>query len=370
MTDRPAAVFSGEDHDFMGRALQLASHGLNTATPNPRVGCLLVRNGVIVGEGFHARAGEPHAEIHALQYAGDAARGATAYVTLEPCNHHGRTPPCVDSLLAAGVARVVAAMEDPNPRVAGAGLRRLAAAGVAVESGLMESSARELNLGFISRMTRGRPWVRLKVAASLDGKTALASGQSQWITSAASRRDAHRFRARSCAILTGSGTVRADNPSLTVREVHCERAPLRVVVDSQLTTPPDARIFEGDGGVLVFHAERDAARETALEKAGATLIFWPAEGRVDLEGMMRELAARGVNELMVEGGEGLNGALLAAGLVDELLIYLAPTLLGTQGRGMFDLPALSSLDERVDVSIHELRRLGQDIRLLARLNNA
>ena len=353
----------------MARALQLAARGLTTTTPNPRVGCVVVREGKIIGEGWHVRAGEPHAEINALQHAADAARGATAYVTLEPCNHHGRTPPCVDALLAAGVSRVVVAMQDPNPLVGGRGLARLAAAGVAVETGLMESAARELNLGFVSRMTRGRPWVRLKVAASLDGKTALESGESQWITGADARRDGHAWRARSCAILTGAGTVLDDNPALTVRHVACERVPLRVVADSDLNTPTDARLFDGAGPVLVFHASTDAGREAALQAVGAQTIACPNDaGKVDLPQMLAELAARGVNELLVEGGARLNGALLAAGCVDELLIYLAPTLLGTQARGMFDLPALQDLSERREVVIHEMRTLGRDLRILARLS--
>ena len=356
----------------MARALQLAARGLATTTPNPRVGCVVVREGKIIGEGWHVRAGEPHAEINALQHAAEAARGATAYVTLEPCNHHGRTPPCVDALLAAGVSRVVVAMQDPNPLVGGRGLARLAAAGVAVETGLMESAARELNLGFVSRMTRGRPWVRLKVAASLDGKTALESGESQWITGADARRDGHAWRARSCAILTGAGTVLDDNPALTVRHVACERVPLRVVADSDLNTPTDARLFDGAGPVLVFHASTDAAdagREAALQAVGAQTIACPNDaGKVDLPQMLVELAARGVNELLVEGGARLNGALLAAGCVDELLIYLAPTLLGTQARGMFDLPALQDLSERRELAIHEMRALGRDLRILARLS--
>lgn len=353
----------------MARALQLAARGVNTTTPNPRVGCVLVREGKIIGEGWHVRAGEPHAEINALQHAAEAARGATAYVTLEPCNHHGRTPPCVDALLAAGVSRVVAAMKDPNPVVGGRGLARLAAAGLTVEAGLLESAARELNLGFVSRMTRGRPWVRLKVAASLDGKTALESGESQWITGVDARRDGHAWRARSCAILTGAGTVRDDDPALTVREMACERVPLRVVADSGLNTPTDARLFDGAGPVLVFHASTDATRAAGLKAVGAQTIACPNDaGKVDLSQMLAELATRGINELLVEGGARLNGALLAAGCVDELLIYLAPTLLGTQARGMFDLPALQHLSERREVVIHEMRTLGRDLRILARLS--
>lgn len=362
--------FSEADHLFMARALQLAERGLDTTTPNPRVGCVLVKDGAIIGEGFHARAGGPHAEVEALRAAGDA-RGATAYVTLEPCSHHGRTPPCADALIAAGVARVVAAMSDPNPKVAGSGIARLQAAGILAQCGLLEDAARELNLGFISRMTRGRPWVRVKIAASLDGGTALANGESQWITGDAARRDGHRWRARACAILTGSGTLLRDNPALTVREVSCERQPLRVIIDSRLETPPTARIFEGDAGVLIFYAEANATRQAALEKAGATLILCPGQaGRVDLAAMLSELGARGVNELHVEAGARLNGALLDADLIDELLLYFAPCLLGGAARGLFDNAILTDLAARREVKIREMRAigaLGADWRVLARI---
>lgn len=356
----------------MARALQLAEKGLNTTTPNPRVGCVLVREGRIVGEGFHVRAGEPHAEIHALQQAGTKAAGATAYVTLEPCNHHGRTPPCVESLIQAQVSRVVAAMQDPNPRVAGSGLARLAQQGVKVEVGLLEAQARELNLGFSTRMTRGRPWVRIKIAASLDGKTALENGASQWITGADARRDAHAWRARSCAILTGVGTVLHDNPALNVRDVPCQRQPLRVVVDSALRTPPDAQLFRGSapegGPVLIAHADRHPERGRALIDVGAELLALPGtEGQVDLPGLLQALAARGVNELLVEAGTTLNGALLAGGWVDELLLYFAPTLLGNHALGMFETAPLQSLSQKHEVAISSIRSLGQDLRLLARL---
>ena len=360
-------IFTADDHAFMARALALAAQGLNTTTPNPRVGCVLTLGGELVGEGFHVRAGAPHAEVLALAQAGDRARGATAYVTLEPCDHHGRTPPCVDALIAAGVARVVAAMTDPNPMVAGRGLIRLAAAGIQVEQGLLASAAEELNIGFVSRMTRGRPWVHLKVAASLDGKTALSNGESQWITGPDARRDGHQWRARSCAILTGAGTVRDDDPQLTVREVECARVPMRVVVDGGLTTPPTARLLDGTGPVLIFHARGDAGRIAALAARGAEVIECAdTEGRVDLARMLRTLASRGVNELLVEGGARLNGALLEARCVDELLMYFAPTLLGTHARGMFDFPALERLTSRHDVLIREVRQVGRDIRILAR----
>ena len=349
----------------MARALRLARMGLFTTTPNPRVGCVLVRDGAVVGEGWHARAGEAHAEIHALNAAGEQARGATAYITLEPCSHHGRTPPCADALIAAGVARVVAAMRDPNPQVGGSGLEQLRAAGIDTADGLMETEARELNIGFVSRMTRGRPWVRLKAAASLDGKTALNNGRSQWITGPEARRDGHAWRARACAILTGAGTVRDDDPRLTVRDVETSRQPLRVVVDSHFETLPTARIREG-GHTLVAAATEDAAKVAALRAAGAEVILLPnPQGKVDLPRLLQVLGDRGVNELHVEAGHKLNGSLLREGLVDELLLYFAPTILGS-GREMFPLPELADLSGRRDLKIVDLGRVGADIRILAR----
>ena len=353
------------DEAFMARALELAERGLNSTMPNPRVGCVLVREGAVVGEGWHERAGEPHAEIVALQAAGAAAEGATAYVTLEPCCHHGRTPPCTDALIRARVARVVAAMKDPNPLVSGAGLAQLAAAGIAVQSGLLEERARELNIGFVSRMQRGRPWVRLKVAASLDGRTALANGASQWITGPEARADGQAWRARACAILTGIGTVRADDPRLTVREVKIPRQPLRIVLDSRLAIDPKAQVLAG--GALVVAAQPDPARRQALEAQGNEVLLLPgADGRVDLSALVRELGARAVNELHVEAGPVLNGAFLRAGLVDELLIYLAPSLLGHTARGMFELPPLAALAERHALDLRDVRRVGEDLRILAR----
>ncbi len=352
-------TFSTADREYMIRALRLAAQGLNTTTPNPRVGCVLVKDDNVVGEGWHERAGEAHAEVHALHNAGAAARGATAYVTLEPCAHHGRTPPCAEALVDAGVARVVAAMRDPNPLVAGEGFAKLMLAGIEVESGLLEEDATRLNVGFVSRMTRGRPWVRLKVAASLDGKTALLNGRSQWITGPEARRHAHGWRARSCAIMTGSGTVIDDDPSLTVRDVPCQRQPLRVVVDGRLQTPSTAKVLAGDGA-LIF-----SAMDGSLP--GAELVVMPASsGKVDLAGVISELGRRGINELMVEGGARLNGALLRAGLVDELLVYQAPLLIGDQARGMFDLPELLDLEEARRLEVVERRALGPDIFLRAR----
>lgn len=365
--------FTAADHGFMARALQLARRGLYTATPNPRVGCVLVRDGAIIGEGWHEVAGGPHAEIMALEKvgAGDTAQrvanGATAYVTLEPCCHFGRTPPCADALIAAGVTRVVAAIQDPNPQVAGKGLARLAAAGMLAECGLLEDEARELNIGFVSRMTRGRPWLRLKVAASLDGKTALNNGVSQWITSAEARRDAHAWRARSCVVLTGIGTVRDDNPRLTVREVATPRQPLKVVIDSRLETPPEAAVLDG-GQVLIACAFDDAGRRAALAARGAEIVVLPnAHGKVDLTVLMQELGRRGINEVLAEAGLKLNGSLLRENCVDELLIYQAPVLLGDTARGMFDFGELTTLDAAQRLQVVERRVIGADFRLRARL---
>ncbi|MBA4092895.1 MAG: bifunctional diaminohydroxyphosphoribosylaminopyrimidine deaminase/5-amino-6-(5-phosphoribosylamino)uracil reductase RibD [Candidatus Accumulibacter sp.] len=350
----------------MARALRLAERGLYLTTPNPRVGCVIVRDGRVVGEGWHARAGEAHAEIHALRAAGAAARGATAYVTLEPCSHHGRTPPCAEALIAAGVTRVVAAMEDPNPQVAGQGMAALRAAGIAAECGLLGDAALELNIGFAARMTRRRPWLRMKLAASLDGKTALQNGASQWITGAAARQDGHRWRARACAILSGIGTVRDDDPQLNVRGVETMRQPLKVVVDSRLELPLDARVLAG-GDVLVAAAQGDAAKIAALRERGAEVLLLPdAGGKVDLTALLEELGRRGVNEVHAEAGFKLNGSLLGAGLVDELLLYLAPCLIGDAARGMFNLPALDSLDGKRRLAIRDVRMVGPDLRLLAR----
>lgn len=360
-------MFDAADSRWMAQALRLAERGLYTTSPNPRVGCVLVKDGVLVGEGWHERAGEPHAEVHALREAGEAARGATAYVTLEPCSHHGRTPPCADALVAAGVSRVVVAMQDPNPLVAGQGIAKLRAAEIEVESGLMEAAARELNIGFCARMTRGRPWVRSKVGMSLDGRTALANGISQWITGPAARQDVQHWRARSCAVLTGAGTVLADDPQLNVREIGTERQPLRVVLDSELQTSPSARILR-DGGVLIYTALQDAAKIAALEQAGAVVCVSPdAAGQVDLDAALRDLARRGCNEVLVEAGSTLNGALLRAGLVDELLLYVAPQLLGDAARGIAVLGELTRLDQRVNLEWQDVRQVGNDLRITARI---
>ena len=359
--------FTAVDHGMMARALQLAELGLWSTSPNPRVGCVLVRDGQIVGEGWHQKAGEPHAEVHALRAAGELARGATAYVTLEPCSHYGRTPPCAEALIAAGVSRVIAAMSDPNPLVAGKGLSMLEAAGITTASGLLKNEARELNIGFVARMTRGRPWLRLKAAASLDGKTALNNGVSQWITGSAARRDGHAWRARACAILTGIGTVRDDDPQLLVRDVETGRQPLRVIVDSRLETPLTAKILQGGGPVLIAGAVEDVAKAAALRAQGADVLILPnAEGKVELKSLLEELARRGLNEVHAEAGFKLNGSLLREGLVDELLLYLAPCLIGHAASGLFNLPALSSLADKQHLQIRDLRQVGEDIRIIAR----
>jgi diaminohydroxyphosphoribosylaminopyrimidine deaminase / 5-amino-6-(5-phosphoribosylamino)uracil reductase len=345
--------FSAFDHAMMRRALALAERGLYSTMPNPRVGCVVTRGEDIIGEGWHERAGEPHAEVLALR--GIDARGAAVYLNLEPCNHQGRTPPCVQALIQAKVSRVVAAMRDPNPHAAG-GAAVLGAAGIRFDDGLLEHEARELNIGFVSRMTRRRPWVRMKIAATLDGRTALADGRSQWITGAEARRDGHRWRARACAVLTGIGTVRADDPQLTVREVDTPRQPLRVIVDSRLETPPGARVLPA----LVF-----AARQGELPNA--EVVALPnAQGKVDLPRMLEALAERAINELHVEAGLRLNGSLVREGCVDEFLLYLNPSFLGDGAQGMLELAPAAALDARLRLRIVSLERLGDDLRLLAR----
>ena len=359
----------------MNQALGLAAQALFLSNPNPRVGCVITAaNGHVLGQGFTQQAGGPHAEVMALRdaaAAGRDVRGATAYVTLEPCAHQGRTGPCCDALIQAGVAKVVASIADPNPLVAGQGFARLRAAGIEVVVGPGAEESRELNIGFFSRMVRGTPWVRLKVAASLDGTTALHNGASQWITSAAARADGHAWRARSCAVLTGIGTVLADNPVLNVREVPTPRQPQLVVVDSRLQTPPDASLFIAGRACTIYAAGTSdsefADRKATLEARGATVVHLPgAHGKVDLPAMLRDLAARGVNELHVEAGHRLNGALVRAGLVDELLLYLAPKLLGP-GRGMADMGPLETLAQGLALQFQDVERLGPDLRILARV---
>ncbi|ALM51659.1 bifunctional diaminohydroxyphosphoribosylaminopyrimidine deaminase/5-amino-6-(5-phosphoribosylamino)uracil reductase RibD [Halomonas huangheensis] len=367
------------DHEWMARALQLAGHGRYTSMPNPRVGCVLVKDGQRVGEGFHLRAGEPHAEIHALRDAGVSARGATAYVTLEPCSHHGRTGPCCEALIEAGVARVVVAMEDPNPVVAGTGSQKLRDAGIEVEVGCLEVDARALNAGFIMRMLEGRPRVRLKQAMSLDGRTAMASGESQWITGPEARRDVQRLRAESCAILSGVDSIIFDNSRLTVRaeqlglddaEAISARQPLRVIVDSQLRMPLAAACLTEPGRTLVVAVDGMAGpRRARLEDAGAEVIELPAggDGRVDLTVLLGWLAQHEqCNELLVETGATLAGALMDADLVDELRLYVAPTLLGSEARPLLALPGIERMDQQRRLEIVDIRALGQDWRILAR----
>lgn len=360
-------MFTSADHAFMASAMQLAERGLFSTTPNPRVGCVIVQAGKVVGEGWHERTGEPHAEVHALNRAGEAARGATVYVTLEPCSHYGRTPPCAGALIEAGVARVVVAMRDPNPMVAGQGIAMLELAGIPTACGVLEKEARELNVGFISRMERGRPWLRLKVAATLDGKTALNNGVSQWITGPDARRDAHRLRARSCAMLTGIGTVLADDPSFTVRDIETPRQPLKVVVDANLSMPLDAKILQG-AKVLVATGCDEEERVRQLQDRGAEVLVLPAEhGQIDLAHLLHELGRRGLNEITVEAGKVLNGALLHAGVVDELVFYLAPMLFGDKARGMFGVPEIEEMNQRQELEIQDLRMVGRDMRIVARL---
>ncbi|RJF98935.1 bifunctional diaminohydroxyphosphoribosylaminopyrimidine deaminase/5-amino-6-(5-phosphoribosylamino)uracil reductase RibD [Noviherbaspirillum saxi] len=358
------------ENDVQGMALALewAAKGMLITSPNPRVGCVLVKDGVVIGEGHTQPPGQAHAEVQALNDAmrrGNDVRGATAYVSLEPCSHFGRTPPCADTLIRAGIGKVVAALGDPNPLVGGQGFAKLRAAGIEVVTDVLASEAREMNIGFLSRMQRGRPWVRMKTAASLDGRTALYNGHSQWITSAEARDDGHRWRARACAILTGIGTVIEDNPQLTVRAIDTPRQPRRIVIDSRLQISPDARVLTG-GGTWIVAAQSDPDKEARLRERGAEIIILPnTHGKVDLPLLMEELGRRQINELHVEAGFKLNGSLIREACVDELLVYLAPSLLG-DAHGMFDLRALDSLDDRKRLSFHEIKQLGPDLRILAR----
>jgi diaminohydroxyphosphoribosylaminopyrimidine deaminase/5-amino-6-(5-phosphoribosylamino)uracil reductase len=364
-------VFSGEDHHYMARALRLAARGLFTTDPNPRVGCVLVRDGEVVGEGWHERAGEAHAEVNALRAAGDRAAGATAYVTLEPCCHQGRTPPCTDALIRAGLTRVVVAMEDPNPRVAGEGLRVLQQAGIETVAGVLAAEAGKLNPGFVMRMQQGRPWVRCKLAMSLDGRTAMANGESNWISGEPARLDVHKLRARSAAIMTGIDTVLADDPSLTVRLGEAEGAyskPLRVVLDSGLRMPADAKLLGLPGETLVFTGVSDPEKQARLEQAGVSIKVLPLEeGRLDLTAVMQYLGGMEINEVHLEAGATLCGALLEAGLVDELVIYMAPHLMGDAARGLFVLPGLERMQQSIRLSISDIRAIGDDWRIDATL---
>jgi diaminohydroxyphosphoribosylaminopyrimidine deaminase/5-amino-6-(5-phosphoribosylamino)uracil reductase len=352
----------------MARALRLAEQGLFTTAPNPRVGCVLAHGDEVVGEAFHARAGEPHAEAHALRAAGTRARGATAYVTLEPCGHFGKTPPCADALVAAGVARVVVAHEDPFPQVDGRGMAKLQGAGIVVETGLLREAAWELNRGFFTRLSKQRPWLRVKLAMSLDGRTALADGRSHWITGEPARADVQRWRARSDALLTGSGTVRADDPQLTLRDPSLgeTRAPTRVVLDSGLATPAGSQVLDGSAPTLFLHAPdaRRARHFDAVECAAVPM----GHGRLELPAVLKLLAERNINEVQVEAGHTLCGAFFAVGLVDELLLYVAPVLLGDMAQPLLTLPPLADMARRWSLRVVEQRMVGADWRLLLRPN--
>ena len=363
------------DQYYMAQALRLAERGLWSTDPNPRVGCVIVRDGEIVGEGWHQVAGEPHAEIHALRMAKDKAAGSTCYVTLEPCCHYGRTPPCTDALIKAGITRVVVAMTDPNPLVSSKGIEQLLKAGVIVDTGVLSHEAEQLNPGFFMRMRHNRPYIRGKMAMSLDGRTAMASGESQWITSQDARGDVQCLRARSSAIMTGAGTVLADDPSLTVRETELPcylqskpslvKQPLRVIIDTHLSMPLNAKMLDLPGQTVIFTASQNERLTTLLEKAGAHVIYMPGREReVDLNLMCQKLAEEyEVNELLMETGATLNGAMLRAGLIDELIIYMAPILMGNKARGLFHLPDIEHLSQHIPLDITEIRAIGCDWRI-------
>lgn len=364
------------DHQYMAHALRLATQGLYTTTPNPRVGCVIVKNGIVIAEGAHLKAGEPHAEVMALRQAATNGHhdlsGTDIYVTLEPCSHHGRTPPCADALIKTGAARVIVAMQDPNPQVAGRGLALLKQYNIAATLGVMEAEAQALNAGFVSRMTRGLPLVRSKIAASLDGRTALANGESKWITGEAARLDVQHWRAQSCAILTGTGTVLADNPRMTVRleaanATATMRQPLRVVVDSQLRISPEALILQG-GQTLLAYATDPTQKLSTLKADNVELLqIADSHGKVCLKSLLQALAARGINEVLVEAGQGLNGALLAQNLIDELVIYQAPVILGADAFGMFAIPPLNTMQQRVQLELLEALKIGHDLRLMFKI---
>ncbi|WP_455203848.1 bifunctional diaminohydroxyphosphoribosylaminopyrimidine deaminase/5-amino-6-(5-phosphoribosylamino)uracil reductase RibD [Kaarinaea lacus] len=358
---------AAQPREFMARALRLAAKGLYTTDPNPRVGCVIVNNGEIVGEGWHEKAGGPHAEIHALKKAGSKAKGASVYVTLEPCCHFGKTAPCSDALIQAKVAKVVAATLDPNPLVAGEGMQKLAQAGIAIEQGLLQSEAQALNSGFIQRMLHKRPYIRTKIAMSLDGRTAMANGESQWITSSEARMDVHRLRARSSAVLTGINTVLADNPSLNARLTNVDiKQPLRVVLDSDLRMPPDAKMLTLDGETLIFTCNRDQKAIRRLQNAGAEVMsVAKSDSGIDLYEVLAHLAEKEINEVMVEAGANLNGQLLKHQLIDELVIYMAPTIMGDAARGLFHLPWISAMKDKINLEIKDVRAVGCDWRITA-----
>ncbi len=359
-----AELTAAQAAGFMARALRLAERGAMSTHPNPRVGCVMVRDGAVVGEGWHERAGEAHAEVHALRAAGERARGAEVFVSLEPCCHHGRTPPCTDALVAAGVAKVWVATGDPNPRVAGQGVERLRAAGIEVALGLLEAEARRINRGFISRMARGRPWLTLKLAASLDGRTAMASGESRWITGAAARADVHRLRAEAGAVLTGVGTVLADDPMLSVRGMQAVRQPDRIVLDTRGRGPRGAQVWAA-GARRFWVMGADAAPSIPADVQRITAATG-TDGSLDLAAVLAQLAQHEINAVLAECGSRLAGALLQQGLVDELVIYLAPSLLGHDARPFAQLPGVERLDQRLDLDWIDVRRVGADLRLTAR----
>ena len=362
-------TFSADDHKYMSRALMLAKKGFYTTAPNPNVGCVLVKDGKVVGEGWHEKAGEPHAEINALKQADVKAKGATAYVTLEPCCHHGKTPPCSDALIKAKVKRVVAAMIDPHSKVAGKGLKQLESVGIIVEHGLLEEQAKELNLGFIKRMQKRLPYVRCKLAMSLDGRTAMASGESKWITSAAAREDVQRLRARSSAILTGVGTVLADDPSMTMRlEGIDAQQPIRIVVDTNLSMPTDAKMLKEPGQTVLMTCSADKHVAQALKDAGADIHMMPyCNTSVDLVSVLQQLSDMQVNDVLLETGATLSGAMLQEGLIDELIIYMAPVLMGNNARGLFSLPGLETMQDKIELEITDTRLVGKDLRITAKV---
>lgn len=358
------ASYTPFDYQMMAKAVRLAKNGMYTAHPNPRVGCVITNQGSIVGEGWHEVAGEPHAEINALAVADNKAKDATVYVTLEPCCHHGKTPPCSDALIAAGVKRVVVAMQDPHKKVAGKGISQLQEAGIEVSTGLLEVEARALNPGFIKRMETGRPFVRSKLAMSLDGRTAMASGESKWITSSSSRDDVQRLRAQSSAILTGVGTILADDPAMTVRLAGTKKQPLRVVLDTHLSMPDSANILRQQGQTLVMTCRDDVAAKERLENAGAEVINMPlCSSNVDMESVLDRLGQLEVNEVLLETGATLSGSMLSSGLIDEMVIYMAPVLMGDKARGLFNLPLLNSMAEKIPLKINDIRAVGADWRI-------
>ncbi len=361
------SIFSSADYAFMAEAIRLAKKGLFTTSPNPRVGCVIVKNHQIIAQGWHEKAGQPHAEINALTQAAGEAKGSTVYVTLEPCCHYGRTPPCTDALINAGIAKLIIAMQDPNSRVAGKGIQQLRAAGIDVQFGLLEAQAKQLNIGFVSRMTRQRPWITVKIASSLDGKIALANGKSQWITGEAARTDVHRLRARSCAILTGINTVNQDDPELSVRYVQTPRQPLRIILDNRLEIATHAKVLQKPG-VSIFTTVHDSEKIHALTEKGARVVILPSStGKLNLVEVMTKLAEFEINELFVEAGSTLAGALVESRLVDEIIIYAAPILLGNSAQSMLNLPELASLSQKWLLEIKEIGKVGCDIKITAKL---